>query len=415
MQYDLVFEGGGAKGTVFVGALQVFEELGHRPGRLLGTSAGAITATMVAAGYTSQEMLAALAEKIDGRSVFAGFLGLPQGIDQTEIARSATRALLEQVNLRFVPDQFERVLDDLAAAWLLVQPGLRHIFSFIERGGWFGADSFLAWLAHRLDSGELNGRPRQFSGLSLAQLNAETGVDLSLIAADTIAGRMLVLNHRTAPNLPVVWAVRMSMGVPLLWQEVIWREEWGRYQNQDLSGHAVVDGGLLSNFPIELFVSHDVTVTSVMGPKTSEAVLGMLIDESAPVPGVALAALPPAVDHLGQLRTVQRLGHLLNTLLSARDQRVTDVFEQFVVRLPAKGYGTVEFDMTDERREALVDAGRQAMRAYFASAPAGLDLSGLTTGGLATATGAAGAVPARDEIDRQQRAANKVALRILAM
>ena len=42
MKYDLVFEGGGAKGMVFVGALQVFESLGHTPGRLMGTSAGAI-------------------------------------------------------------------------------------------------------------------------------------------------------------------------------------------------------------------------------------------------------------------------------------------------------------------------------------------------------------------------------------
>ena len=50
MKYDLVFEGGGAKGMVFVGALHVFEAQGHTYGRLLGTSAGAITATLLAAG-----------------------------------------------------------------------------------------------------------------------------------------------------------------------------------------------------------------------------------------------------------------------------------------------------------------------------------------------------------------------------
>jgi hypothetical protein len=33
---------------------------------------------------------------------------------------------------------------------------------------------------------------------------------------------MLVLNHRTA-DIAAVWAVRMSMGCPFAWQEVIWK------------------------------------------------------------------------------------------------------------------------------------------------------------------------------------------------
>jgi hypothetical protein len=36
-----------------------------------------------------------------------------------------------------------------------------------------------------------------------------------------------------------------------------------------------------------------------------------------------------------------------------------------ICRLPAKGYGTTEFDMSDARLQALIDAGRQAMKAYF--------------------------------------------------
>ena len=51
MEYDMVFEGGGAKGMVFVGVLQELEALGHMPARLLGASAGAIMATFLAAGY----------------------------------------------------------------------------------------------------------------------------------------------------------------------------------------------------------------------------------------------------------------------------------------------------------------------------------------------------------------------------
>ena len=73
---DLVFEGGGAKGAVFVGALEVlFGEYGHTHGRLLGTSAGAITAVLLAAGYTIPELLDALAERNEsGKPVFSTFL-----------------------------------------------------------------------------------------------------------------------------------------------------------------------------------------------------------------------------------------------------------------------------------------------------------------------------------------------------
>lgn len=81
MRFDLVFEGGGAKGMVFVGALQAFEAAGHTPGRLLGTSAGAITATLMAAGYSAEELLAVISERDGERPVFATFMGLP---DATE-------------------------------------------------------------------------------------------------------------------------------------------------------------------------------------------------------------------------------------------------------------------------------------------------------------------------------------------
>jgi predicted acylesterase/phospholipase RssA len=159
----------------------------------------------------------------------------------------------------------------------------------------------------------------------------------------------------------------MSMSIPLLWQEVVWQKEWGKYRGMEMAGHTIVDGGLLSNFPIELFISDLKTVTEVMGDKTSQNVLGMLIDENLPVPGTQTAQGGAEKDkfEIGQLATVQRLNHLVNTVLSARDKSVIEAFENLVARMPAKGYGTTEFDMTDERRNTLVEAGRKAMEEYF--------------------------------------------------
>ena len=179
---------------------------------------------------------------------------------------------------------------------------------------------------------------------------------------------MLILNHRTAPDCPLVRAVRMSMNLPLLWEEVIWQEDWGTYRGRDITGHAVVDGGLLSNFPIELFLSNQPQVTAVMGDKKVEQwnVLGFLIDETLDVPGAPLPEVEKEAGgpDLGSLRAVARVKNLLNTVTQAHDKSVIEAFERFVVRLPARTYGTVEFGMSAARREALVQAGRSTMADY---------------------------------------------------
>jgi predicted acylesterase/phospholipase RssA len=164
----------------------------------------------------------------------------------------------------------------------------------------------------------------------------------------------------------------MSMSVPLLWQEVVWQKEWGDYRGRDLTGHRIVDGGLLSNFPIELFISTLPHVTAVMGPKQDAQPLGFLIDESLDVPGAPPAGgVEPASDGKGlsQLPALQRLKGLLDTATQAHDKMVIDAHSHFVCRLPAKGYGTTEFDMTPERRDALVAAGRAAAANHFDNPP----------------------------------------------
>lgn len=367
MQFDLVFEGGGAKGMVFVGALQELERRGHTYGRLLGTSAGAITATFIAAGFSVGEMLDALKEKDEqGVPIFKQFLGRPRPFTPEEVAASATRIALERLDVRFLPNFLEDRFDRFVLG-LMTQDEMAHVFSFVERGGWYSADTFLEWARAKLDQAPPGGRARKMSDLTFAEFHHRMGGELSLVAADTTDHRMLVLNHHTAPRLPVVWGMRMSMSLPLLWQEVIWQPEWGMYLDHLLAGHRVVDGGLLSNFPIELFLSNDPYVVSLMGPKTSQSVLGLLIDESmavagadtdTPAPGgrsADLADLPPAARIVG----------LIDTATQAHDKMVIEAFEQFVCRLPSKGYQTTEFDMTDQRRELLITAGKSAMDLFF--------------------------------------------------
>jgi predicted acylesterase/phospholipase RssA len=365
MQYDLVFEGGGAKGMVFIGALQELERRGHTYGRLLGTSAGSIVATFTAAGYDVTEMLEALSEKdAVGTPVFKTFLGKPPAFPPEEVENSTIRNVLELITLSYIPDLIESRFDRFILD-LLSREQFSNIFSFLERGGWYTADNLLAWARRKLDSGTFNGKPRQMSGLTLGEFYDVTGTELSLIAADTTSYRKFVLNHNTSPDLPIVWAMRMSMSVPLVWQEVVWKPEWGTYMGHDVAGHRIVDGGLLSNFPIQLFISNSKYVTDIMGPKISPGVLGLLIDEKLVVPGMEPPTPEPDELQLTTLPLTSRIMNLINTVTKAHDKMLIDAYEQFVCRLPAKGYGTMEFDMSDARRDALIEGGRQALDAYF--------------------------------------------------
>jgi NTE family protein len=397
MEFDLVFEGGGAKGMVFVGAMQAFEQAGHTASRLLGTSAGAITATLIAAGYDSAEMLRALDEKENGEPVFVSFMGTPGPFDEALVEKSAMVELLKSIDLPFVPEFVEKRIDEALVGLLSASEKYRHLFSFVEFGGWFTAKYFLKWMERKLSEGAFDGNPRNFGGMSLKEFFEATGKELSLVASDTTSQQILVLNHRTAPDCPVVWAVRMSMSIPLVWQEVEWRADWGAYQGKHIAEHKIVDGGMLSNFPIELFFSNAAHVTAVMGEQKAGNIVGLLIDEKLAVPDAPPAPAQEKKFDLGKLQTIQRLGNLIDTMTKAHDKRVMEQLEDLVVRVPAKGYGTTEFGMSDERRNALVAGGRAAMEAH---------LEGLRTRGA----------KARDfgEVSRARERASNIAIGILA-
>jgi predicted acylesterase/phospholipase RssA len=183
---------------------------------------------------------------------------------------------------------------------------------------------------------------------------------------------MLVLNQRTAPDCPTVWAVRMSMSCPLVWQEVIWQDEWGLYRGQDIRGHRVVDGGLLSNFPIRLLVSNDQTIEEIMGrDSASEHVIGLLLDDGLEVPGAENtqridSGAPGFLERTDVLvEMMARISGMADTLLAGHDKSVIDTHPHMVCRLPAKGYGILEFDLTAERMAPIIDAGEAAMEAHF--------------------------------------------------
>jgi predicted acylesterase/phospholipase RssA len=357
----MVFEGGGAKGSVFAGALEVFYAAGHTSARLVGTSAGAITAAFVAAGYKPDEMLEAVNEKQNGKPRFASFMDMPAAEEFDPELRTTCQLakIMHAVDIPFVPGWLENQLDEkLIGVLLQASPHFRQIFSFVECGGLYSGTAFCEWLTEKLKVKGLQ------PGCTLADMHASKGCDLSLVVTDTTNREMLVLNHRTAPGVPIVMAVRMSMSIPFVWREVEWKSAWGTYLGQDKTGAKIVDGGVLSNFAVDLVATDNVRARKFMGESTDPTKalnLGLLIDETLPVPGVQ--GQPNREKKFATTRRVQRL---VDTMTGARDNALIREYDAQICRLPAGGYGTTEFDMAEEKLNALVNAGREAMQKHLA-------------------------------------------------
>ena len=105
-----------------------------------------------------------------------------------------------------------------------------------------------------------------------------------------------------------------------------------------------------------------------MGPHDGTFALGLLIDETKPV---ANSGSGTAGTHFGfaqeikNLPIVRRVSDLVNTMTNAYDKTIIDAYKDGVCRLPAQGYETTDFDMSDARTAALVTAGERTMREFF--------------------------------------------------
>jgi NTE family protein len=215
MIIDGVFSGGGIKGFALVGAVKVLEERGFIFSRTAGTSAGAIIAAFITAGYNGNEMNDMLNE-----------------MDVSE--------LLDARKRNCFPIPF--------AKWLMIYWKL----------GLYKGDALEKWVAEKLAA---RGVVR-FSDLPYQSLR--------IVVSDITNGRLVVLpddliKYGIEPDsFPVAKAVRMSCSIPYFFEPVKLKLHKGK------RGNVFVDGGVLSNFPMWLFDSENVKkVRPVLGIKLS--------------------------------------------------------------------------------------------------------------------------------------------------
>ena len=379
--FDVVFSGGGIKGAAFAGALQALEEANASYRRLVGASAGSIISTLLAANYKPARLLELLTEHTaEGHHLFSTFLVPPDKIP----APADRDGKPADANAKWIWEKFcSGLMLSIGGlkpiAWLNpkfapenIRKYVGQCLSLLSTGAAASDSKFIAWMEDRLKE---VGFPPDVQLAEFHEATSSRGIQLSVVATDVSARKSLVLNHRTAPKLPVKWAVRMSMGIPLVWNEVEWQGEWGQYRGQAMhdgqSGHRVVDGGILSNFPLKYLIDEDkryTKETGILGPFREEAQarpLGLLLDETKEAAG----APSPAEKRLmaERLPIYQSVSRLIDTMSSAWDQEAIDANKDFICKIGVKGYDTLDFDMDKQRLDLLIASGRDCARAYLAA------------------------------------------------
>jgi predicted acylesterase/phospholipase RssA len=289
-------------------------------------------------------------------------MDVPQSFSDETVRESLLFAFFEHFLDSFLPIETADQLDESVMHQILEHQALREAFSFIEFGGVYAGEEFLSWLNEKLDADG-----RNFSQLTLEEFHEETGNDLTAIITDVTDHKMLIINHRTAPDLPVAWLIRMSMSIPFVYNHVTWQPEWGTYLGEDISGHDIVDGGLGSNFGIEMVVSQEPEFIEAMGLKPDrDRVVGLFLNDAIPV-AAAHGTKPDNEEpddpmHRRWSTVKERNQALLTTFLKNHDHFIVRTHPDVVCHLPVGGFDTLEFDMSDERIEILMNSGREAMR-----------------------------------------------------
>jgi NTE family protein len=312
---DLVLEGGGMKGVGLGGAIRTLMRAGYAFHRVAGTSAGAVAGALVAAGMSEPDLEAAMA--------------------RLDYARVPDRGLPR------IP---------------VVSEGI----SLLHSGGAYEGDYIRDFVREELEALGV----RTFADLRRsdpgadADLPPERCYKLVVMATDVTHGRLLRLPWDYGllgldPDEQLVAdAVRASISIPLYFDPVVVHDATG---GEDVT---LVDGGVLSNYPIEIFDR-----TDLQRPRWPT--LGVKVMPELPAgdpelfPGIALPALAP----------VKLLERVVATAIVGNDQTYLErpCVRRRTIWVDTSAVGVVEFDASEEQREAVIANGAAAAEAFLST------------------------------------------------
>lgn len=300
MRVNAVFQGGGVKGIGLVGAIYAAERYGVTFHQTAGTSVGAIVAALVAAGYTAEEM----------------------------------KSLIIDMPL----EQFTK--KDWIHHLAFVGPAVR----LLSKKGLYSGDPIERWIDRQLARKGI----RTFGDLPP---NA-----LRVVASDITLGRMLELpgdiqQYGVDPaKLSVARAVRMSASIPFFFDPVVFklRYKQDRRQLRLPKSVYVVDGAILSNYPLWIF-DKELKDRAVGIPTLGFQLVGRKAAEPRNING-----------------PISMLHALFSTMVSAHDERYIEKHSRFrTIKIPSDMVGVTDFSVSKEKQMELFDSGMRAGIEFF--------------------------------------------------
>jgi NTE family protein len=331
----VIFEGGGAKGVAHIGAVAAAEALDLRLMGVAGASAGALVATLVAAGLKADEILD---PKQPGQNIIhrngmtvPGLLGTA---DWRRFNRLRRRRGLLAITV---------AIGGLAGMLVAPRAALAAAHIYLRRGR-LSTETLRTFLNHRLreqvakvrrEAGDDRPVPERVTFRDLDYERFEPFLPLKIVATDLTRRELCIFSQSTTPDVEVAHAVAASVAIPVVFKPVALQRdgEVGDY----------VDGGLVSNLPVWIFANEKLAVERAYFRKP-------------PIPLVAFtlrdATIRPArTDLLGFLQDVGEVA------LSG-SQSISNTFMQdlSVVRLPCS-LEMLAFDASEARMLEAYDGG----------------------------------------------------------
>jgi len=315
---DLVLSGGGVKGIGLVGAVVALMDAGYRVQRVSGTSAGSIVGAVVAA--------ASMGDQLSSEEVKELAL-------QLDYHKFTDAGLLERLPV-------------LGPSWAVL------------RGtGIYKGDYAHEWVRSQL----MNLGVRTFGDLAIRDdsLPAEQRYKLVVTVSDVTTGQLVRLpwDYRRVYGLDpdeqsVADAVRASMAIPFFFHPAVLTSAAGLTST-------LVDGGILSNFPIDSLDRTD-------GRKPRWPSFGVTVLPNLPegndkvIPGFA------PIRMLGPPRLLESV---ITTALVGRDQAYLSQpwVNARAIRVDSTDVGFLDFDISDNEIEALYAKGYAAAEKFLST------------------------------------------------
>jgi NTE family protein len=224
--------------------------------------------------------------------------------------------------------------------------------SILKDQGIYEGNVFLEWMRARLaEKGKT-----QFGDLVIPEFadDPRYRYRLQVIASDVTGRRMLVLPRDAGlldippDDMEIAMAVRMSSSIPIFYEPV-------RIVT-DGEERLIVDGGMLSNFPVWLFDSKGPPDWPTFGLK--------LVDPKPREPAAGTEPPPPVKGFLQE--TLGFITGLISTMTDAHDKLYLEQSD-FVrtITISNLGVKTTEFTLSPQRAEELFGEGRSAAESFL--------------------------------------------------